>query len=550
MAAMKKHFSALMFGIVILFAARSGAQTRESITVEVVDVPVYVFSHGKPVRNLTKDDFELFVNGKRQTIDYFDPIEFAPVAAPSTQAEKTVVTPPPTDPRERRLFLLLFDLSHRFSRPAVLALARKSAITMVDRALPQDFYAVATYGTMGVKFVTPFTRDHDVSRRAVLELSPSSAHDALAISITDAERQSAEAWSSAAASGATGGRASNEDPMPEILAGFSADEQQRAKNEAKDQIDDYSKIAKRMASLEGYKHVILFSQGISPALVTGATPELGLPQVPDLDPRQYRALDSMARSFQAAGVLFHTVDMGVADPIDLKMTAAPVYMSAPGVMTNNSVRPASVQRFDVLSNETLYTYAARTGGQFLHWTNDIPALLADLSSTVSAGYRLGFKPVDPRKGMNDIDVRVNNVPMGTTVSFRKGFSSTSEPPNTDDTLLLADIIQNDIPQSGTPPAFSFRTRPFIEVVVPARQLAKELGVIKRAGVFLYIFDDKGAAVAEWGKDVPISPQPRGDAVIRQKLTMPPGNYVAKALLRVGKSIGFAKIAFTIPDAKK
>ena len=82
-----------MFGIVILFAARSGAQTRESITVEVVDVPVYVFSHGKPVRNLTKDDFELFVNGKRQTIDYFDPIEFAPAAAaPSTQAEKTVVT--------------------------------------------------------------------------------------------------------------------------------------------------------------------------------------------------------------------------------------------------------------------------------------------------------------------------------------------------------------------------------------------------------------------------------------------------------------------------
>jgi VWFA-related protein len=537
---MKKHSASLIAGIVFLLAFGAGAQTHETITVQVVEVPVYVFGHGKPIRNLTRDDFELYVNGKRQTIDYFDPIEFSPAtAAPSTQAEKTVVAPPPADPRDRRLFLLLFDLSHRFSRPAILALARKSAITMVDRAVPQDFFAVATYGPLGVKFVIPFTHDHDVIRRAVLKLSPSRAHDVLAISITDAERQSTEAWNAAAASGGSG-RAGDEDPMAEIISGFSADELQRAKNEAKGQFENYSKLAKRMASLEGYKHVILFSQGMSPALVTGATPKLGLSKVPDLDPSQYRALDSMARSFQAAGVLFHTVDMGIVEPMNLDMTAAPVYVDG---------KPASIQRFDVLSNETLYTYAARTGGQFLHWTNDIPALLADLSSTVSAGYRLGFKPVNPHNGMNDIDVKVKNVPRGTTVSFRKGFSPTAEAPNTEDALLLADIIQNDIPQSGTPPAFSFRTRPYIEVVVPVRQLARELGVIKRAGVFLYIFDDKGVAVADWGKDVPIPAQPRGDAVIRQKLTMPPGNYVAKALLRVGKSIGFAKIAFTIPAEK-
>jgi VWFA-related protein len=529
----------VLLGILFLLASVAAAQTHEVITVQVVDVPVYVFSHGKPIRNLTKDDFELYVNGKRQTIDYFDPIEFAPaVGAPSTQPEKTVIAPPPADPRERRLFLLLFDLSSRYSRPAVLAIARRAAITMVDRALPQDAFAVATYGSLGVKFVIPFTRDHDVVRRAVLKLSPSSTHDALAIAISDTERQLADSWVPGTAAG--GGAAGNEDPMAEIMAGFGADEQQRAKNLAKEQMDDISKIAKRMASLEGYKHVILFSQGFSASLITGAGTKLGLPQVPALDPRMWNGLDRMARSFQAAGVLLHTVDLGILEPMNLDKTAAPVYIDG---------KPASVQRFDVLSNDTLYGFAAKTGGQFVHWTNDIPALLADLSSTVSAGYRLGFKPVNPRKGPNDIDVKVNNVPRGTTVSFRKGFSSTTEPPNTDDSLLLADIIQNDIPQSGTPPAFSFRTRPYIEVVVPARQLAKELGVIKKAGVFLYIFDDKGVAVADWGKDIPISPDPRSDTIVRQKLTMPPGKYVAKALLRAGKSIGYAKIAFTITDAK-
>jgi VWFA-related protein len=535
---MKKQYALLLSAVLSLLASGATAQTRESITVQVVDVPVYVFSHGKPIRNLTKADFELFVNGKRQAIDYFDPIEFAPsVGAALPRAEKPLAAAPAADPRERRLFLLLFDLA--YSRPAGFDHARKAAVTMVDRALPQDSFAVATYGSLGAKFVIPFTRDHDVIRRAVLKLSPSRAHDALAISITDAERQSASAWSSGAAAGASA-PSGGEDPMPEIMKGFGQDEVQRAKNLAKSQFDDFSMIAARMGSLEGYKHVILFSQGISPSLITGVSGKLGLPQVPALDPAMWGGLQSMARSFQGAGVLLHTVDLGIVEPMNLDMTEAPVYIDG---------KPASIQRFDVLSNDTLYTYAAKTGGQFLHWTNDISGLLADLSTTVSAGYRLGFKPVNARKGGNEIDVKVNNVPRGTTVSFRKGFSSTSEPPNIDDALLLADIIQNDIPQSGTPPAFSFATRPFIDIVVPARQLAKEFGAIKSAGVFLYIFDDKGAAVADWGKDISIPAAPATDKVIRQKLALPPGKYVAKSLLRVGKSIGFARIAFTIRDEK-
>src|SRR5205085_2131796 len=97
-------------------AIAASAQMREQITVEAVDVPVYVFSHGKPVRNLTKDDFELFVNGKRQPIDYFEAVDFAEIPPPpaaalseKTAAPEKTLLPPHTELRERRLFLLLFD---------------------------------------------------------------------------------------------------------------------------------------------------------------------------------------------------------------------------------------------------------------------------------------------------------------------------------------------------------------------------------------------------------------------------------------------------------
>jgi VWFA-related protein len=531
---MKSHFSPLLFAITFLAAVGAVAQSRESITVQVIDVPVYVFSNGQPIGNLTKDDFELYVNGKRQTIDYFDPIEFTKVDAVTAPAA-------PADPRERRLFLLVFDLA--YNRPAAIANAKRAAAMMVDQALPGDLFAVATYGSRGASFVIPFTRDHEIIRRAVLRLSASSAHDSLAISITDAERQSANAWNPAMSIG--------EDPMPEIMPAFQPEERQRARNTTKSQLTELSRIAARLASIEGYKHMILFSEGFAADYFTGSTPNLGVLSYqgnmpPQVDSEMWGSLQSMIKSFHAAGVLLHTVDLRIYDSMNLdeKLINAP---AATPVYTNGA--PAKTQRFDPLANDTLYSFAAQTGGQFIHFTNNFSSALTDLSRTVSAGYRLGFKPVNPKKGENSIDVKVKNVPSETTISFRKGFGGAAESPDARDTLLLADIIQNDIPQTGTPPIFAFTVRPFIDVVVPARQLARDHGAIKDASVLLYIFDDKGVAVLNLGRNISIAQNTRSDAVVREKLELPPGNYVAKALLRVDKSIGFAKVAFAIPDVK-
>ncbi len=60
---------------VFSFFTRAKGQEHEKIVEEVevvnVEVPVRVFSKGKPVAGLEKNDFKLLVNGKEQPINAF-----------------------------------------------------------------------------------------------------------------------------------------------------------------------------------------------------------------------------------------------------------------------------------------------------------------------------------------------------------------------------------------------------------------------------------------------------------------------------------------------
>jgi VWFA-related protein len=536
------HRTFAIVALSLVSAIAVSAQMREQITVEAVDVPVYVISQGKPVRNLTKDDFELYVNGKRQPIDYFEAVDFAEPPPAAALPEKAPL-PPHAELRDRRLFVLLFDLTLKHANFAAyeagLSRSRRAAVDMVDHALPSDFFAVAVVADGGIKFATPFVRDHDAIRRAILQLAPSSAHDGLAISITPSEREMAGTWRAFSQPGtAGGGRMPGEDPLPNILTFTAAEEHERELRLANDRIEGYGQVADRLRGLEGFKHVILFSDGgpFDPA-------------------RQYSHMKGMASSFQSANVYLHTVDLTPiatgADPAAMSPADAswqPRPSENPALLGN----PDGGNWFDpkpgiipASENESLYWMSNATGGSWIHWTNLIAPALQELSASYSAVYRLGFKPDATRKRHNDIDVKVKNVPPGTRVSFRKGFSATvPSKAATPDPFLLADIIQNDTPQSGTPPAISVAGRR-LDVLVPVIQLSRQLGAVKGVQAMLYVFDSKGVPVVSRQKTFTIPQRAAKDRVIEQKLDLPPGNYVAKVLLRAGDSLAFVKEPFEI-----
>lgn len=134
-------------------AAQSGGVSLR-VDVELITVEVMVKDKkGQPVRNLTRENFQLFEDGKRQDI-----VTFAEVSDETKPELPTSLADVDDSGLNRgKMVLILFDDSHISS--VHLQTARDSAEKYVkERMRPQDFFAVASFG-MSLKLLQNFTHD-------------------------------------------------------------------------------------------------------------------------------------------------------------------------------------------------------------------------------------------------------------------------------------------------------------------------------------------------------------------------------------------------------
>src|SRR5713226_1979493 len=93
---------ALLFATSSLFLQSGLPPLVERVNVSVINVDATVFDRsGKPVTNLTKDDFEIFEDGKPQKIANFYVIESA-VPRVEVEASTAAAQPAPVEKRFRR----------------------------------------------------------------------------------------------------------------------------------------------------------------------------------------------------------------------------------------------------------------------------------------------------------------------------------------------------------------------------------------------------------------------------------------------------------------
>ncbi|HUP62306.1 MAG TPA: VWA domain-containing protein [Thermoanaerobaculia bacterium] len=492
-------------GFLLLAALPLFAQSvRDSVTIEVVDVPVYVTRGSQPVEGLTRDDFELYVNGKLQAIDYFD------VVGAAAEADA------PESLRERRMFLLLFDLA--FSPPHMLGRTQRAAAELIARAPESDFFAVATFSSRrGVWFATPFTRDRVSLARAIGALSNTRSGDPLSIVMSAGERESLTRFMS---------------DVPERSEYFNMSIAQRISGEAlrdiwameslraaENQVLDFNDLAKRLAVLQGQKHVVLLSGGFdagsrthpweaaSAARNASFTYEERFPQVSMWGSASlHRHLQDMHRAFQAGDILLHSLDVKGLQPY--------------------------------FGNDALNALASGTGGRFLHNRNDLKSALVDITKSVSGSYVLGFRPADVKRGHNKITVKMKDRPRGVAVRHRKGFSGTPQRVDIGEGLYLADVVLNDVPQSGTAAALEIRGNT-LRATVPMKQVAAQLEGGGSAHLLVYVFNENGVGLAFYRQTIEVKDGAVDDKTI--DITLPDGARVAKALLAVDESLGFSKV---------
>ncbi|HUR21548.1 MAG TPA: hypothetical protein VMZ90_12110, partial [Vicinamibacterales bacterium] len=104
-----------------LLAAQQVAQFRAGVELVHLDVSV-LDNERRPVRGLRAEDFQIFEDGKLQTVSTFSAIDIADVAEPSTPWMREV--PPDTRRNDtlsdRRLFVMVIDDATAEVNPAAL----------------------------------------------------------------------------------------------------------------------------------------------------------------------------------------------------------------------------------------------------------------------------------------------------------------------------------------------------------------------------------------------------------------------------------------------
>jgi VWFA-related protein len=491
----------------------------EAITVNVVDVPVYVERSGQPIRGLTRDDFTLFVDGKPHPIEYFDAVD-------GKSDRKDAADAPASEPdvlKRRRLVVLLFDLG---SSPYALQRGRNAAMKYVSEGAPGDTFAVATIGRSSLRFIAAFTNDRIAVQRAIGTLTPSASRDPFRVATLESERSSwaevvrgaegasgtfGDIWGDQVAPGGIGisSAAANAAEFARIAEELQAIEEQE---QSVGFIENLAALAERLAPLEGVKEVVLLSD--RQAEDGGGGPVL-------------QRATRLHERFRAAGVILNGVD--IHPP------------KTPGGDAGGRGRAAST---NLLASPFLYTLALDTGGA-------VATSLPNLLERSRVAYVLGFQ-TPPGVTRGAIRVEVKNLPMLADVRYRRSFDLVAEKSG-DKGLLLADTLLNDIPQNGVTLDLLVKGTEVTASIPGVELLSYPWDAPLQLEVFFYVFNEEGrpfswhvlqvAVDLEKGREY-LSGHPYR---MRQDLALGPGRYVVKALVRIAGTdrVGFDRAPLVV-----
>lgn len=275
-SSLRARFGAVLLAGAFLARPARGADNpkpdsavREAVGVSLVEVPANVLDgDGKPVRGLTKEDFEVFDDGKKVALESLDVSEF-----PASKG--TLVARREEFQLVRRKFVLLFDLS--FSTPAELTRARDGARRFVREQMGEaDIAAVGTVSVKGeVQLLQNLTRDRERLAAAIETVKPP---DTLSRHETDV-------------SPVDGGKAQFSREEVEWL---NQPGHAREASWMTRLLEALTAVARSLKAVDGRKHVVLFSHGFD--IMTD-------------DTRLLRALEPVIAEYRLDDCVLHTIDL-------------------------------------------------------------------------------------------------------------------------------------------------------------------------------------------------------------------------------------------------
>lgn len=387
-----------------------GAQTAddvfvETIDVHVVNVDVYVTDkEGQPVSGLTRDDFELFEDGRPVAISNFYAVDGGQVVRPDPGSPSAAgVEPPsvsrgdlvlgeldtPTVPEDQRLHLVLYfdNLFLRpFNRNRVIREARRF---LAEHTRPEDAVMVATFErTLHIR--QGFTSDRQAVTEALFELEDISGFAVQATAERDRVIQSIDLANTFEAA----------EPHVDFYA-------REVFNNLSHSLTALRQIVDSLAGLPGRKAILHVSDGIP--MVAGADLyhmldlKFGEASRGNLLSMRYSARSRYRELTAAANA--HRVTFYPLEAVGSRSHAS-VGADVRANSAGGSRIEVDITR-DFNYQEPLQKMALDTGGQASFNTNNIAGALDRVGDDLRSYYSLGYAPAHGGDGrLYDLEVKL------------------------------------------------------------------------------------------------------------------------------------------------
>jgi VWFA-related protein len=547
-------------------SAAAGATPQTGVTfkadVNFVELHAVVTDErGNPVRDLSKDDFEVFEDGKLQKPSVFSLVDL-PIEHPVTPP--FALQPVESDIRstvrsfDGRLYVLVLDDLHTSALRSQLV--RDAARRFLQQYVGANDLAAVVYTSGREDASQELTGNRRLLLAAVDKFLgrklPSATAEKLAVHLREEGLRSDSPDRGTAQQG-TGNLIT--DPY-DAERGFNA----------RHALDLVKNVAGWMTDIHGRrKSLILFSEGIEYDIYDVFNNKSATDVMRE-------ARDAVAAA-QRANVAIYAVDpRGLTEMGDESIQVA----SFPNNPQMREGSPLAFQRELLLAQESLITLAEETGGRAVVRTNDIPAALARIANENSTYYLLGY-PTDGSRSpgrFRNVEVRVKRP--GLQVRVRRGYIPA-------DPKALARTRDAEA-KTGTSPALrAALNNPLPVGDVPVRVFAAPFkGAGKHASVLLAVEIDSGGlrfeernglfnekvevsivAIDYQGKvrgtdrqtlDLNLKPDThqmmtaRGGVRLLSRLDLPPARYQIRVGVHeaVGNTIGTVPYDLEVPDYPK
>ena len=525
-------------------ATPSGAAaTFQSNTQLVIETVSVKSKDGKPIENLSAQDFTVTEDGVPQTIKFFeyqklqdaaaDAVSTSPAAgaAPMAKLPRSQITPETPGNvkyQDHRLLALYFDLS-AMPEPDQLR-AFTAARTFIQKQMtPSDLMALMVYQQGAVQILQDFTNDRD-RLLSIVE------------TLVVGEDQNSGDTSNDASSADTGAAFGQDDSEFNI---FNTDRQLSALQTA----------AKMLGSLSEKKALIYFASGLR---LNGV----------DNQAQLHATINAAIR----AGVSFWPIDArGLVAQAPL---GDATHGSAGGIAMYNGASAGALTFSFQQSQDTLWALAADTGGKALLDYNDLTKGITQAQQAISSYYLIGYYASNAALDgkFRRVKISLNNG-LAANIEFRQGyfagkqfgkFSVAEKERQLEDALLLGDPI-TELTIAVEVDYFQLnRAEYFVPIVVKVP--GRELALAKRGGAehtlldFIgEIKDDFGTTVSNVREKVDIKLSDATAAELAKRpvqyeggFTLLPGKYKIKMLARDAETgrIGTYETPFVIPNLNK